>query len=136
MRGVRKATLSTVAGLLVATGGLVAATQPAAASRTDCPANRICIWHNQNFTPTAIPYVKNEPHLGSNSDEAHSVYNNGSVAWLLHDDDNYSRSDTFFCIRAGQYTSDLGQPAYKFGDKITSISKLPNNNCPSGAKVL
>jgi hypothetical protein len=132
----RKASLGLLAGLLVAAGGVVTGTQPAMAARGDCASSRLCIWYNQNFTGTIKSYSASNPNLGGDSDEAHSIYNHTSVAWVVYDDADYSTNDRRFCVKAGQYTSDLGQASYKFGDKITSISRRSNNTCPAGVPTL
>jgi hypothetical protein len=88
----------------------------------DCPPNRLCLWHNQNFESTLFHRVASSSGLGSNSDEAHSVFNNSQNAWILYDDSGFS--DRRFCVRPGTRVSDLGSQAVKFGDKISSVQRL------------
>lgn len=126
-----KRTLGTFLGLaMVAVFTFAGA--PAYAAKSDCPSGKLCLWHNQNYLGTLFTRTSSDDDLGSNSDEAHSVYNHSNVAWVLYDDKNYSTRDRRFCIKSGRSTADLGSGAYSFGDKISSVSKRSKNTCPSG----
>lgn len=61
------------------------------------------------------------------NDEASSAKNYSGVAWVLYDDTYYR--DRRFCIRPGEEVPDLGAPAYKFNDKISSVKKLATASC-------
>jgi hypothetical protein len=61
------------------------------------------------------------------NDEASSARNNTSVAWVLYDDTYFE--DRRFCILPHQEVPDLGAPAYKFNDKISSVEKLATGSC-------
>jgi hypothetical protein len=63
------------------------------------------------------------------SDEASSVQNNDTVAWVLYDDDGFYTGDRHFCLHAGQRVSNLGRGPWKFNDKTSSIKRLRVNDC-------
>lgn len=115
--------------LLCATIALAVTMAPGAAyaSKADCSSNRMCFWHHQNYEGDILQLQASDRHFGDHSDEAHSVYNNTKVAWVLYDDKDYA--DRHFCIRAGVSNRDIGAAPYKFGDKITSAKRRPNNSC-------
>ncbi|GIH25949.1 hypothetical protein Aph01nite_42590 [Acrocarpospora phusangensis] len=72
-------------------------------------------------------YYDSTPNLGGPGDEASSVFNDTEDAWVLYDDSGYR--DRRYCIRSGQYIGDLHHPAWKFGDKISSVLRLNTRSC-------
>jgi Peptidase inhibitor family I36 len=114
-----------------AASGATAAVAPRGLEQCQ-PFAPMCFWHNQGYRSTFFSLSDSESHLGGNSDEAHSVWNRSTVAWILYDDNTFDESDRHFCIRPGHRNRDIGAPAYKFGDKITSAKRLDTSWCPPG----
>lgn len=63
------------------------------------------------------------------SDEASSVKNNDTVAWVLFDDRSFDKADRHFCLRSGQQVFNLGSGPWKFNDKTSSIKRLRTDDC-------
>ena len=123
-------TFSVLAGVLLAAAAAVATPTAAQAVKQECDnIFALCMWHNQNYGGTRFTPADSVDHLGGDSDEAHSVWNHTTVAWVLFDDDDFDTNDRHFCIPAGVSHPNLGAAPYKFGDKITSVQRLETNNC-------
>ena len=76
-------------------------------------------------------WASSQPNLRNSScsfnDKASSVRNGSDNAWVLYDDANYD--DRRYCIFAGQRIENLHDSRWNFGDKISSIQRLPGNSC-------
>lgn len=132
----RTRTATVLTGVLLAAAAAVAVPATAQAAKADCfGSEALCLWHNQYYRGTLFAPVVSDGHLGDDSDDAHSVYNNTKVAWVLYDDENFDDSDRHFCIRSGVSNPDLGASPYKFGDKITSVRRLTSNDCGDMAQI-
>lgn len=107
---------------------------PAQADIAQCGSNLMCFWHDQGFGGRFFSLTASDAHLGSHSDEAHSVYNRTGVAWVLYDDENFR--DTHWCIPPGVRNRDIGASPYRFGDKITSARRLGVRTCESYRNVI
>lgn len=109
---------------------LANATQSASAAIDQCESGRMCFWHNSSYEGTFFSRTESDGDLGSNSDEAHSLYNRTGSNWIVYDDKNYSTSDRRFCVAVGSRASNLGASQFSFGDKISSVKRLPGA-CPA-----
>lgn len=96
-----------------ATSASASTTSPT--SPQDCPAGYVCLWHDQNYTGPRFILNHSSPHLGENSDEAHSVDNNTGQYARLFDHDNWQGPRV--CVRPDGQIPDLGG----FGDATTSV---------------
>lgn len=76
-----------------------------------------------------VHFVHSDRDLGYFGDEASSVRNEDSVAWVLFDDDGYR--DRRFCIRPEETVNNLHASPWKFGDKTSSILRLADESCRS-----
>jgi hypothetical protein len=64
---------------------------------------------------------------GGFSDEASSAENYSSLAWVLFDDENYR--DRHYCLRPHEIVYNLHDPAWNFGDKVSSALRLNTSSC-------
>lgn len=117
-------------GLSAVCGLITVQALPASAAIDQCKTGQMCFWHNQSYSGTFFYRTSSSPDLGSNSDEAHSLYNRTGYNWVIYDDKNYDKSDRRFCVRPNSRVSDLGASQFKFGDKISSVEKL-SGACPA-----
>jgi hypothetical protein len=117
--------LGAVAGLLLAVPAV-----PASAAIDQCHTGQMCFWHDQAYNGTFFQLTGSDADLGSNSDEAHSLYNRTSANWVVYDDKNFDKGDRRFCVRPNRRASDLGASQFKFGDKISSVERL-SGGCPA-----
>ena len=124
----RSTLVSTAVVTVTAATALVAA--PASAAIDQCNTGQMCFWHNTAYEGTFFKLTASDADLGSNSDEAHSLYNRTGYNWIVYDDKNYSNNDRRFCVPKGVRVSNLASSAYKFGDKISSAKKLAGA-CPA-----
>jgi Peptidase inhibitor family I36 len=118
----------TAASALVASTLLL--TAPSQAAIDQCNTGRMCFWHNSSYEGTFFSRTSSDGDLGSNSDEAHSLYNRTGYNWIVYDDKNYSTGDRRFCVVKGARAANLGSSTFKFGDKISSVKKLAGA-CPA-----
>jgi len=130
---VMKKVMTTTVAVAAVTAGLAAGTLPANAGSTDCkPGNRICLWEDDGFRGIWGAWDRGVPTLGDFRNEASSVWNRSPVAWTLNFDEHGSRATV--CVKSGAFSSNLRD--FNFTDKTRSITRLPNNNCPAGLRVI
>jgi hypothetical protein len=72
-------------------------------------------------------YGNSRSGIGGFSDEASSLFNDSTSAWVVYDDKNYK--DRRYCIRPGERVNNLHWASWKFGDKISSIRRLNSDSC-------
>lgn len=125
-------TITSALGAAAAIGAALVIAPPAAnAAYGDCASGALCMYHNQSGSGTIIRYTSSVESMGSNSDEASSVYNRSSVAWILYDDSSFQ--DRRVCILSGDRVGDLGD--IQFNDKISSVQKRGSNSCSGYTRV-
>ncbi|WP_214107944.1 beta/gamma crystallin-related protein [Acrocarpospora catenulata] len=115
-------------GIAVILAGLTAL--PAALSATPAQASAGALWlgQHQNLRGSLWLYYDNNSNLKNESgDKASSVHNDTEDAWVLFEHDTYQGRR--YCIRSGQLINDLHNPAWNFGDKISSVLRLNVPHC-------
>lgn len=121
MRRTRKIWLAT--GVALASSALFAVPASASTAYQSCPGAGVCFWHDQDYAGTRFVLFNSDPHLGDNSDEAHSVFNTAPVAVRLHVDQDYGGA--YICIPPAGRNPDLGP----FGDEVTSVLYTQGTVC-------
>jgi hypothetical protein len=118
----------TLAASLAAVGAiattLVVTATPASA------ASNLALYWNQNYRGSVYITSSSDSNLDDGlqaGDEASSVHNGTTVAWVLFDDAGYA--DRRYCIRPGQRVANLHAQAWNFGDKISSVRRLGTASC-------
>ncbi|GAA3443499.1 peptidase inhibitor family I36 protein [Planomonospora venezuelensis] len=122
MRRPSRLTLS----IATAAVALTASAPPAQAAlrHNDYYDDYLVLYFDDDFGGFPAVYWKSDPAMiRHDSDKASSVRNNTDAAWVLYDDKNYR--DRAFCIPPHHEVRDLGWPAYKFNDKVSSVERLP-----------
>jgi hypothetical protein len=100
-----------------------------ALTATPAQAGEGALWlgEHQDLQSKNWRYYATTAKLGGPGDDASSVFNDTENVWLLFEHSNFG--GRFYCIRSGQYIRDLHSPAWKFGDKISSVSRLGIRTC-------
>jgi hypothetical protein len=97
-----------------------------------CEPSIACMWHDQGGLGESIPLTaNNDPHMGPDSDEAHSARNPSGYWLVMWKDENFA--GTCISLRPHSYVWDL-DTYYGLGDEITSWRfhyPRPPANCPA-----
>jgi hypothetical protein len=116
---VKNASRIAVLGLLLTTVGIGLAAPAAQAAKSDCDANRVCLWEDDHAGGELKQYSSSMCSLPGFNDKASSVYNNTSHTVRLYDDKDLK--DRVVVLAPGKTIADLGVDDFKFNDKTSSL---------------
>jgi Beta/Gamma crystallin len=91
-------------------------------------SNRVILGRHQSLGGTNWTFTASDSNIsGQGGDEASSLSNNDSRAWVVYEHDTFGGRG--YCINTGREVSDLHSGIFGFGDKISSVRRLGTSSC-------